>query len=118
MRILVRTPNWRGDIVMALPVFEAMRAHFAGDLLAAGVPRAFAPLLSAVPAVDQVGPLHRAGRRGWRALDAEADALRRGGFDLGEVTAQFHGDFAATLRDGLGHRRRALGIADGVKHAL
>ena len=32
MRVLVRTPNWRGDIVMALPVFTALRAHFAGDL--------------------------------------------------------------------------------------
>ena len=52
MRVLVRTPNWLGDIVMALPVFAALRAHFAGDLLAAGVPRAFAPLLSAVPVPD------------------------------------------------------------------
>ena len=47
MRVLVRTPNWLGDIVMALPVFEALRAHFAGDVLVAGVPGAFAPLLSA-----------------------------------------------------------------------
>lgn len=104
MRVLVRTPNWLGDIVMALPVFAALRAHFAGDLLAAGVPRAFAPLLSAVPAVDQVVPLHRAGRRGWRALDAEADALRRGGFDLAVLLPNSFGSAWAAWRAGIPER--------------
>ena len=104
MHVLVRTPNWLGDIVMALPVFAALRAHFAGDLLAAGVPRAFAPLLSAVPAVDQVVPLHRAGRRGWRALDAEADALRRGGFDLAVLLPNSFGSAWAAWRAGIPER--------------
>ena len=27
MRFLVRTPNWLGDLVMALPVFTALRAQ-------------------------------------------------------------------------------------------
>ncbi|TDI25308.1 MAG: lipopolysaccharide heptosyltransferase II [Acidobacteria bacterium] len=104
MRVLVRTPNWLGDIVMALPVFAALRAHFAGDVLAAGVPRAFAPLLSAVPAVDQVVPLHRAGRRGWRAVAAEADALRRGGFDLAVLLPNSFGAAWAARRAGIPER--------------
>ena len=82
MRVLVRTPNWLGDIVMALPVLAALRAHFRGDVLAAAVPDLFAPLLSAVPAVDQIVPLHRTGRGGWRGLETEAGEFRGGGFDL------------------------------------
>ena len=104
MRILVRTPNWLGDIVMALPVFEALRAHFAGDVLVAGVPRAFAPLLSAVSAVDQVVPLGVAGRRGGRALDAEAQALRRGSFDLAVLLPNSFGSAWVVRRAGIPER--------------
>ena len=104
MRVLVRTPNWLGDIVMALPVFAALRAHFRGDVLAAGVPRAFASLLSAVPAVDQVVPLHRGGRRGWRALDTEAAELRRGGFDVAVLLPNSFGAAWAARRAGIPER--------------
>ena len=104
MRILVRTPNWLGDIVMALPVFAALRAHFAGDVLVAGVPRAFASLLSAVSAVDEMVPLVRAGRRGWRALDAEAQALRRGGFDLAVLLPNSFGSAWVVRRAGIPER--------------
>ena len=104
MRILVRTPNWLGDIVMALPVFAALRAHFASDVLVAGVPGAFASLLSTVSAVDEVAPLVRAGRRGWRALEAEADALRRGGFDLAVLLPNSFGSAWAAWRAGIPDR--------------
>ncbi len=104
MRVLVRTPNWLGDIVMALPVFAALRAHFAGDLLAAGVPGAFAPLLSAVSAVDQVIPLPRDRRRVWRALDAEAGELRRGNFDLAVLLPNSFGVAWAARRAGIPER--------------
>ena len=104
MRMLVRTPNWLGDIVMALPVLAALRAHFIDDVLAAGVPRAFAPLLSAVPAVDQVMPLRRDGRRGWRALDAEAAELRRGRFDVAVLLPNSFGAAWAARRAGIPER--------------
>ena len=81
MRVLVRTPNWLGDIVMALPVFAALRAHPATDVLALGGPAAFGPLLQAVTGVDQVVPLRR-DLRGGRARRAEAGQLREGQFDV------------------------------------
>ena len=90
MRVLVRTPNWLGDIVMALPVFTALRAHFVGDVLAAGVPRAFASLLSAVSVVDQVVPLHREGRRG--------------GFDLAVLLPNSFGSAWVARRAGIPER--------------
>ena len=104
MRVLVRTPNWLGDIVMALPVFAALRTHFAGDVLAAGVPRPFAPLLSAVPAIDQVVPLQQHGRRGWRALEAEAGELRRGNFDVAVLLPNSFGSAWIARRAGIRER--------------
>ena len=76
MRLLVRTPNWLGDVVMALPALAALRAHYPEAALAAACPGPLAPLLSAAPGVDEVVGMPRGGaRRG------EAEALRRGGFD-------------------------------------
>ena len=104
MRVLVRTPNWLGDIVMALPVFAALRHHFAGDVLAAGVPRVFAPLLSAVPGVDLVVGLRGDGARGWRALAAEAAELRSGRFDLVVLLPNSFGSAWAARRAGIPER--------------
>ena len=104
MRVIVRTPNWLGDIVMALPVFAALRAHFVGDVLAAGVPRTFAPLLSAVPVLDQVVPLQRDDQRGWRGLDAEAGALQRGSFDVAVLLPNSFGAAWAARRAGIRER--------------
>ena len=81
MRVLVRTPNWLGDIVMALPAFAALRAHFDEDELALAGPRAFSPLLAAVAGVDQVVPVRR-DLRGGRARHADVAQLREGRFDL------------------------------------
>lgn len=67
MRLLLRTPNWLGDVVMALPALTALRAHYPEAFLAAACPRPLSPLLSAVPGVDEVVGVPRGGaeaRRG------------------------------------------------------
>ena len=79
MRLLVRTPNWLGDVVMALPALAALRAHFPRAALSAAAPRPLAPLLAAAPGVDEVVGLTRGGPGGRRS---EAEALRRGAFDV------------------------------------
>ena len=104
MRVLVRTPNWLGDIVMALPVFAALRAHFAEDVLAAGVPGAFAPLLSAVPEVDLIVPLGRQHRGGWRGLADAAGELRGGDFDLAVLLPNSFGAAWVARRAGIRER--------------
>ena len=78
-RIVVRLPNWLGDIVMATPALVAIRRHFAGDTLAVAGPAAFAGLCRALPGVDEVVALEG---RGVRALTGHADALHAGRFDL------------------------------------
>jgi heptosyltransferase-2 len=61
-RILVRAPNWVGDVVMATPAFRALRAHFADARVTAVVNRNVRPVLGDSPWVDdffEVGPEDR-----------------------------------------------------------
>jgi heptosyltransferase-2 len=80
VNLLVRTPNWLGDIVMALPAIATIRAHFAGARLTLAAPDGFTPFCAAVPGVDAVLPLPRGSA--WRTWRAQRDAIRAGGFDL------------------------------------
>lgn len=50
-RLIVRTPNWLGDTVMALPAMAAMRAAFANRTLIVAAPPAIAPLFHEATAV-------------------------------------------------------------------
>ena len=71
-RIVVRAPNWLGDIVMALPAIAAVRAAHPGAQLAVAAPAPFADVCAAVPGVDAVVPLRGSGLR---AIGAHAEAL-------------------------------------------
>jgi len=104
MRVFVRTPNWLGDIVMSLPVFRALRAHFVDEVLVAGVPRAFVSLLSAVPEIDRAIPIERNGRHNWRLIGAEARELRRSDFDLAVLLPNSLGSAWVARRAGIPER--------------
>ena len=54
MRVLIRTPNWLGDIVMALPATAAVRRHFSSATLCVAAPVALAPLFKAVEGIDEI----------------------------------------------------------------
>jgi heptosyltransferase-2 len=81
-RILVRAPNWAGDVVMATPGLRALRAGRPGAHVAVHVKAALAPLLRGAPWIDELLPLASAGR-GTGPLVREGLALRRRRFDLG-----------------------------------
>lgn len=80
MRILIRTSNWLGDIVMSLPALAALRKHFATSTLVAATPDGLAPLFGAVPFIDDVLPL--ASAAGWLGWRRHANAIRAGQFDI------------------------------------
>ena len=103
MRLLVRTPNWLGDLVMALPVFTALRAAFPGAVIAAGAPAAFEPVLRAVGSVDEVWPLDRGGS-GLRRLRAEAETLGAGRFDRVVLLPNSFGSAWVAWRAGIPER--------------
>ncbi len=89
--ILVRGPNWTGDLVMATPGFRALRARFPAARIVLWARAGLEPLLEGAPWFDAVETT-RPGPRGlaaWPAragrLWSEARALRRrhGPFELG-----------------------------------
>lgn len=53
-RILVRCPNWVGDLVMATPAFECLRENFPAARIAAGVRRYARGVIEAGPWFDEV----------------------------------------------------------------
>ena len=81
LEILVRGPNWTGDLVMATPGFRALRAGLPGARITLHVAAPLAPLLEGAPWFDAVVPLASRDRVG-RVREALA-LRRRARFDLG-----------------------------------
>jgi len=52
--IIVRMPNWIGDLVMATPVLEDLRAAFPSAEITAMCQSSIAPLLKHDPAIDEL----------------------------------------------------------------
>lgn len=93
-RLVVRLPNWLGDVIMALPALRAVRTRWADVHLAVALPRQFAQLLSVVPGVDSIVPLEARPWRDRAARRADCVALRNGQFDRGIL---FTNSFASAL---------------------
>jgi len=81
--ILVRAPNWTGDLVMATPGFRALRERYPQAHIALQLRAELGPLMAGAPWFDELLPLSSY-RAGGAALVREAAELRRRGrFDLG-----------------------------------
>jgi heptosyltransferase-2 len=100
-RFVVRTPNWLGDIVMALPAIAAVRAAHPDAHLALAAPAAFAAFCAAVPGVDGVVPLSGSGIR---AIGDHARALTAGGFDVAILFTNSFASALAAARAGIAER--------------
>jgi heptosyltransferase II len=100
-RVVVRAPNWLGDIVMAFPAIAAVRAAHPGAHLAVAAPAPFADVCAAVPGVDAVVPLRGSGIR---AIGAHAEALAAGRFDLAILFTNSFASALATSRAGIAER--------------
>jgi len=83
LTIVVRAPNWTGDLVMATPGFRALRERYPRAHIALQLRAELGPLMAGAPWFDELLPLSSY-RAGGAALVREAAALRRRGrFDLG-----------------------------------
>jgi heptosyltransferase-2 len=81
-RIVVLSPNWLGDAVMALPAVADLRRRFGAAHLAVAARASVAPMFELAPGVDAVVTLRWKGRVFDRAgLHADAAALRDRRFD-------------------------------------
>ena len=69
-RLIVFSPNWLGDAVMALPAIDDLRRHL-GARIVVVARRSVARLFTLVPWVDEVVELE------WRGGIADVGAMRR-----------------------------------------
>jgi heptosyltransferase-2 len=91
MTVLVFSPNWLGDAVMALPTVADLRRHASAGRLVVAARPSVAELWRVVPGVDEVVTV--AGARGaarWGALEANVRTVR-----------QVHADVAVLLPNSL-----------------
>ncbi len=77
--LVVRLPNWVGDVVMATPALAALRARFPDARLIASVRGFQHGLLRGLPAIDTLWPTEE---RGWAGASRRAEELRKVGCDL------------------------------------
>jgi heptosyltransferase-2 len=101
-RVLIRVPNWVGDVVHSLPALSAIRTHFVEAELTAIARGEAGTLLHGCPFVDKIES-YGAGRS-LLGIGQTAAGLRKGDFDLGIVlTNSFEGAFLFFLA-GIRHR--------------
>jgi len=76
-RLLVLSPNWLGDAVMALPALADLRRHFADARLIVAARKGIAGLFAMAPMVDEVITLEWPGRM-WARRSRHADIATLG----------------------------------------
>jgi heptosyltransferase-2 len=104
-RIVVVSPNWLGDAVMALPALADVRRHYPSAHIAVAARGSVAPLFAMVAGVDEVITLP--GRGGLRALSTwqqDAAALAGGQFDAALLLPNSFATGLIASKSGIGER--------------
>ena len=115
VNILVRGPNWVGDMVMSTPAFRALRRGFPEARITLLARPELLPLLAGAPWFDALRPL-TAHRRGLFAMLREARALRATErFDIGLCLPD---SFSSALLFRLAGVARVVGYRRGGRGAL
>ena len=112
--ILVRAPNWAGDVVMATPGLRALRAGFPRARIRVAIRQGLEPLLAGSPRIDEVIPL-RYDQAGLLARLREARSLRSHGFELGLCLPD---SFSAALSMRAAGVRKIVGYARNGRRLL
>jgi heptosyltransferase-2 len=112
--ILVRGPNWTGDLIMSTPGFRALRSGFPKARLTLHVRPELLPLVNGAPWFDELLPLDSY-RKGTAALVREACKLRARRFDLGLCLPD---SFSSALLMRLGGVRRIVGYRRNARGVL
>ncbi len=117
-RVLLRLPNWLGDVVMAAPTVAAIARALPQARLTAQVIKPFVPLAALLPGVSEALPVGR--DRGLSDLWASRRTLREARYDLAVVFPRgVRAALAPRLaqiptRVGFGGRGKGLLLTHGV----
>ena len=111
-RVVVRGPNWLGDLVMASPAISALADAWPEATIDVAVPAAFAPIVPLLNPRTHALPLE--GRTGLAAVRRHAAQLKAGSYDLGVLLTNSFGSALAMRRAGVperwGYRRDGRGM--------
>ena len=108
-RLLVKEPNWLGDLVMSLPALRALRGAFADAELSVLVKQELAGFFDGLRWIDRVVPYRlRGGLQGMRDRWRVISAIRAGGYD---IAVAFPKSFEAALWITLAGVPRRAGLA-------
>ncbi len=115
MTILLVSPNWLGDAVMALPAAADVRRHQPTSRLAVAARSSVAELWSMVPGVDEVLTLPNGrGLKRWAAVREGAERLRALGAGAAILLPNSLQSAVTARRAGVperwGYRRRLRGV--------
>lgn len=121
-RLVVRVPNWIGDIVMATPALRALRTRWPHAHIAVAGPGHAAPILAGLDSVDETLALPSRKDGGVAAMLRAAGMLRAGRFELAVVLTNSWSSAAVVRmagiprRVGYGGGGRALLLTDALDH--
>jgi heptosyltransferase-2 len=111
-RVVVRGPNWLGDLVMAAPAIGAVHQAWPSARVDVAVPAGLAPIVSLLCPRASALPLE-GGRTGVGAVLAHAEQVRAGRYDVALLLTNSFGSALAMQRAGVperwGYRRDARG---------
>jgi heptosyltransferase-2 len=103
--ILVLSPNWLGDAVMALPAIADLKRHFASARIVVAARRSLADVFRLSPAVDDVLPLLWGGRLlRTQSLRADLASLREAGAPIAILLPNSFASAWMVRRSGVEHR--------------
>lgn len=116
MNILVRMPNWIGDIVMGTPVLEDLRKHFPNASLTAMCLHPACHLLENDPAIDELFCFHK--KRYLSRRDAHRniiEKMKNGKYDIGILLTN---SFSSAWLFWQGHIPRRIGFVAHMRSLL